>query len=271
MPESASERFDTDPRAYSDYLRTPLGSLRLELSWLNLMEHLPRPSRSPPRALDLGAGTGEMALRLAASGWSVTLVDGSRRMLEMANGAATARGLAARIECRTIDLETGDLAIALGVGAYDLVLCHCLLDYLTSPQALLRQAHATLVATGRISVIVRNCSGEFLKRLLQGPDREEALSLLRTRRMREAMYGLQVRLFDPAELRTLLGSTGFDVVAERGVRVVADHLPDWAERGQAAFNRILELERSLAESRDLGAVARYFQVIAERNTLGSPA
>src|SRR5512144_2156679 len=102
MPPSAPERFDADPSAYEEYLRTPLGRLRSELSWRNLEPHLPRPGGPPPRALDLGAGTGAMALRLAAAGWAVTLVDGSRRMLERAAELAQARGVGDRIECRAL-------------------------------------------------------------------------------------------------------------------------------------------------------------------------
>ena len=85
MAPGATGRFDADPSAYAEYLRTPLGRLRSELAWRNLERELPRPRAIPPCALDLGAGTGELALRLAEAGWSVTLVDGSHRMLDQAD------------------------------------------------------------------------------------------------------------------------------------------------------------------------------------------
>ncbi len=264
MTRSARERFDADPAAYAEYLRTPLGRLRSELSWRNLQPHLPRPGRLPPRALDLGAGTGEMALRLAAAGWSVTLVDGSRRMLERAAELAGARGLGARIACCALDLDTAGLADALGGGAYDLVVCHNVLEYLASPEALLQEAGAALAAEGRASFVFRNRAGEVMKRLLQGADPEAAIGLLAASRVREDLYGLEVRVFSPAEIRSLLGAAGLEVVAERGVRVAADHLTGWTEGGEGAFDRMLELERRLGESPELGAVSRYLQVIAAR-------
>jgi sugar phosphate isomerase/epimerase len=89
------------------------------------------------------------------------------------------------------------------------------------------------------------------------------LGLLRDRRVRENLYGLEVRLFDPDEVRSLLSSAGLEVVAERGVRVAADHLAEWAEAGEDAVERMLELERQLGETRELLAVSRYLQVIAE--------
>ena len=139
---------DADPSAYADYLETPLGRLRTELAWRNLDRELPRPGAIPRRALDLGAGTGELALRLAQAGWSVTLVDGSPRMLHRAAEAAAARGLSRRIDCRTLDLDGGDLESGLETGPYDLVLCHDVLEYVASREAILRAARAALAPDG---------------------------------------------------------------------------------------------------------------------------
>jgi SAM-dependent methyltransferase len=264
MTRNAQERFDADPSAYEEYLRTPLGRLRSELAWLNLEPHLPRPGTPPPRALDLGAGTGELALRLASAGWSVTLVDGSRRMLERAAELAEARGVGPRIACRALDLDAGGIAGALGGDAYDLVVCHDVLEYVASPEALLREARAALAAEGRMSLVVRNLAGEVMKGLFRGAAPEAALGLLAARRVREDLYGLDVRLFDPGELRSLLGAAGLEVVAERGVRVAADHLGAWAGGRADAFDRMLELERRLGESPELRPLARYVQAIAAR-------
>ncbi len=264
MIRSAPERFDADPSAYEEYLRTPLGRLRSELSWHNLEPHLPRPGAPPPRALDLGAGTGALALRLAAAGWSVTLVDGSRRMLERATELAEARGVGARIACRALDLDTESFANALGGEAYDLVVCHDVLEYVASPAALLGEARAALAAEGRMSLVVRNLAGEVMKHLLRGAAPEAALGILAARRVREDLYGLDVRLFDPGEIRSLLGAAGLEIVEERGVRVAADHLGDWGKGGDDAFGRMLELERQLGENPELRPLARYVQAIATR-------
>jgi S-adenosylmethionine-dependent methyltransferase len=252
---------DADPSAYAEYLETPLGRLRSELAWRNLEPHLPRPGGPPPRALDLGAGTGAMALRLASAGFSVTLVDGSPRMLEHAAHVAAARGLSHRIACRTLDLDGGDLC-HLEAGTYDLVLCHDVLEYVASQEAILRTARAALSAAGRLSLVVRNRTGEVLKRLLRGADPDAALGLLASRRAREDLYGLEVRLLDPGEIRALARAAGLRIVAERGVRVVADHLPGRASGGDEAFDRVLRLELRLGESPELLAIARYVQFIA---------
>ena len=262
MAPGATGRFDADPSAYAEYLRTPLGRLRCELAWRNLERELPRPRAIPPRALDLGAGTGELALRLADAGWSVTLVDGSPRMLDQADQAARARGLSHRIVCRTLDLDARGEVSGLEAGAYDLVLCHNVLEYLTSPEAILRTARAVLAPGGRVSLVVRNRTGEVLKRLLVGEDPDATLGLLAARHAREDLYGLELRLLDPGDIRALARTAGLRVIAERGVRVVADHLPGWASVGEDAFDRMLRLELRLGETEEFLAIARYVQLIA---------
>lgn len=261
MTGDAAERFDADPEAYEEYLRTPLGRLRTELAWRNLAAHLPRPTDAP-RALDLGAGTGELALRLAAAGWSVTLVDGSPRMLEVAAELARGRGLGGKITCRLLDLDAGHLAEAVEASAYHLVICHDVLEYVASPEALLEGARAALAAGGRASIVARGATGEAWKRLLRGAEPAAALGLLTGRRLREDLFGLDVRLFGARELTGLAGAAGLEVVAEYGVRVAADHLTDWQAGGEDAFARMVELEARLGALAEFRSLARYIQVIA---------
>jgi S-adenosylmethionine-dependent methyltransferase len=183
-------------------------------------------------------------------------------MLERAAQAVAARGLSHLVACRTIDLDARDFASGLGEGAFDLVICHDVLEYVSSPEAVLRAARGALAADGRISLVVRNGTGEALKRLLRGEDPDAVLGLLAAGRAREDLYGIALRLLDPQEIRALGRVTGLRVVAERGVRVVADYLPGWASAGEGAFERMVEQELRLGESPELLALARYVQFIA---------
>ena len=82
-----SERFQSDAEKYAAYLETPEGRLRIDLAFANLQEFLPR-TTTLLRALDLGCGTGAIAVRLARLGMHVTLLDSSLRMLNFAERAA---------------------------------------------------------------------------------------------------------------------------------------------------------------------------------------
>src|SRR5947209_10606255 len=90
------ERFRTGTAKYAGYLDTPEGRLRLDLAFANLQEFLPQATRSL-HALDLGCGTGAMAVRLARLGLHVTMLDASVPMLDFAKHAAREEGVTQRI------------------------------------------------------------------------------------------------------------------------------------------------------------------------------
>jgi len=73
----------------------------------------------PGLALDLACGAGRHALFLAAGGWRVRALDGSRNGIGRLLAQARERGLDDRIEAEVADLEAP--GFALDADAYDLV------------------------------------------------------------------------------------------------------------------------------------------------------
>src|SRR6266404_8997653 len=67
------ERFRTGAAKYAAYLETPEGRLRLDLAFSNLQDFLRQATRSL-HDLDLGGGTGAIAVRLARLGLHVTVL-----------------------------------------------------------------------------------------------------------------------------------------------------------------------------------------------------
>ncbi|HXM34833.1 MAG TPA: methyltransferase domain-containing protein, partial [Pyrinomonadaceae bacterium] len=96
------ERFRTGAAKYAAYLETPAGRLRLDLTFANLQDFLPQVTRSL-HALDLGCGTGAIAVRLARLGLHVTLLDASLPMLDFAKSAAREAGVSERIALKHCD------------------------------------------------------------------------------------------------------------------------------------------------------------------------
>ncbi len=100
-------------------------------------------SLPPGDALDVACGPGRHALYLAARGWRVTAVDGSRVAIDLLREQARRRKLA--IDSRVADLERGEFAIP--EAAYDLIcVCYYLQrDLIPAIQRGLRPGGTTIV------------------------------------------------------------------------------------------------------------------------------
>jgi S-adenosylmethionine-dependent methyltransferase len=253
------ERFRTGAGKYAAYLETPEGRLRLDLAFANLQDFLLQATRSL-HALDLGCGTGAIAVRLARLGLHVTLLDASLPMLDFAKRAAREAGVTERIALKHGD--AGQLANLLHAESFDVILCHNILEYVDDPCAVLRSAARALRdPSSIISVLVRNQAGEVLKAALQDGDLAATEHNLTAEWGHESLYGGRVRLFTAESLQAMLKAASLTVAAERGVRVVSDYLPPQVSRS-AEYEQIFELERKLGRRPEFAAVARYTQYLS---------
>ncbi|UNO41652.1 class I SAM-dependent methyltransferase [Streptomyces sp. MST-110588] len=110
-----------------------------------------------PRALELGVGTGRVAVPLAERGIRVHGIDLEPAMLEVLHGKIRARGLDGRLSTAVGDMTVReDLLAPDGSGAYDLV--YCVLNTLGSladgsaQRAALAAAAGVLAEGGRLVV-----------------------------------------------------------------------------------------------------------------------
>jgi S-adenosylmethionine-dependent methyltransferase len=255
------ERFRTGAAKYAAYLETPEGRLRLDLAFANLQDFLPQATRSL-HALDLGCGTGAIALRLARLGVHVTLLDASLPMLDFAKRAAREAGVTNKVV-----LQHGDatqLANLFHTRSFDVILCHNILEYCDDPGAVLRGAARALRDSSAIlSVLVRNQAGEVFKAAILAGDLAAAENGLTAEWGQESLYGGRVRLFTAESLQAMLLESSLAVMAERGVRVISDYLPQRISRSDE-YERIFELERKLGRRPAFAAIARYTHCLAHR-------
>jgi S-adenosylmethionine-dependent methyltransferase len=255
------ERFRTGAAKYAAYLETPEGRLRLDLAFANLQDILPQATRSL-HALDLGCGTGAVAVRLARLGLHVTLLDASEAMLDFAKHAAQEAGVWERIALKHRD--TSQFANLFPAESFDVILCHNILEYVDDPCAVLRSAARVLRdPSSIISVLVRNQAGEVLKAAIHDGDLAATEHNLTAEWGNESLYGGRVRLFTAESLQAMLHESSLAVTAERGVRVLSDYLPPKVSRNYE-YERILELERKLGKRPEFAAIARYTHCLAHR-------
>jgi S-adenosylmethionine-dependent methyltransferase len=260
-----SERFGTGAAKYAAYLETPEGRLRLDLAFANLQDFLPQSTRSL-LALDIGCGTGAIAVRLARLGLHVTLLDESLPMLDFAERAAREAGVTERIALKHGNAT--QFANLFPAASFDVILCHNVLEYVDDPCAVLRSAARALRdPSSVISVLVRNQAGEVLRAAILDGDLAAAENNLTAEWGHESLYGGKVRLFTAGGRQAMLLESSLAVKAERGVRVISDYLPLRVYRTE--YKRILELERKLGRRPEFAAIARYTHCLAHRAEVGS--
>jgi len=121
-------RYSTDPDSYPTSLLTQ--------QTLRLLQ-----GRPPGRALDLGAGEGADAIRLAHLGYEVHAVEVSRVAAEKVERFAKEAGVSSQVRVTVSDVADADFA-----GDYDLVLCNGVLHYIKDKASVItRMQRATAV------------------------------------------------------------------------------------------------------------------------------
>lgn len=139
--ESAPLRYDRGMRLLS---RGRIGALYDELA-----ARVAAPQR---RILDVGCGTGGVALACAARGADVTGIDGNAGMLEVARTRAEAAGLQARLQW--LQLDAAEIEDHIAPGSLDAVTaCLVLSELSPQEQAYLLRSAATCLRPGGLLLV----------------------------------------------------------------------------------------------------------------------
>ena len=218
---------------------------------------------APRRVLDVGGGDGRDALPLAQRGHHVTLLDYVPEMLVEAERGATVAGVANFIHTQQVDLAAGDLPVA--PGAFDLVLCHNVLQYLPDPRALLQAIGGVLQPGGWLSLLVPNPASEALRLALQQHDLPAAFASLDATTHRNLLFDTEVQLIERPVLWTLLVAAGLTPVDYYGIRCVNDYIRDDAIKFSVeGFGRLLALEGAMGQRSPYRDIARLWQIMARK-------
>ena len=218
----------------------------------------------PLRVVDLGGGTGGLAVPIAALGHHVTVVDPSPDALAALNRRAWDAGVAERVEA-----VQGDAATLLDVhprGAADLVCCHGALEYVDDPQASLQSMAAVLADGGHLSLLVAQRLAVVLAKALAGQF-AQARHALTSPDGRWGSTDPLPRRFDAEEVAGLCLGAGLQVEDSHGVRIFSDLVPAAYVDSDADRTALLDLEQAAARHPDyafLGQLGATLHVLARR-------
>jgi S-adenosylmethionine-dependent methyltransferase len=260
VPE-APEKFNAAMKTWQEWQDAPWGRLRYVIAEANLLRHLDSLSGGPLRILDLAGGDGGDAMRLAARGHHVTIVDYAPAMLAAATERASTGGLLEMVTCVQADVTA--LPAELAAGGFDVVLCHNLLQYVDDVPGTLAAVLAPLRRGGLFSVMAVNRHSAALNIAVREMDPAAALAALDTNQARTQMFDSALTLRTAEEIIPVLQDLGCHDVQHYGIRSFCDYITDDARKYDPAFYANLEqLELATTARPPYMHTARLFQLTA---------
>jgi S-adenosylmethionine-dependent methyltransferase len=229
-----------------------------------LIEHQQAELGRPLRVLDLGGGTGGLAVPVAALGHHVTVVDPSPDALASLSRRSSERGVAERVTAVQGDADS--LADIVGDQPVDLVCCHGTLEVVDDPQATVTALAGILAPGGHLSLVAAQRLAVVLARVLAGQF-AQAHAALESADGRWGSADPLPRRFDAAALEDLVTRAGLVVEDVHGVRLFSDLVPSALVDSEADRAALLDLEQAASRHPDfgfLGQLGAAVHVLARR-------
>ena len=214
----------------------------------------------PLTIVDVGGGTGGLAVRIAALGHHVVVIDPSPNALASLHRRAEDAGVASLV--RGVQGDATDLGGHLDNESADLILCHGVLDVVERPAQALDRISAALRPGGVLSAAVPGRPAGVLARAIAGQF-ERAQALLAADVDNWSLEENGPRRFTGEEFASLLRRQGFTIDRVDAVRVFADLIPSALVDSEPGARRaLLELERAVATRPEFAAVAGQLHAVA---------
>ena len=242
------------------------------ITWRYLEPYIP--PRHEALILDAGGGSGRWAVRMAARGCRVVLVDSSSGMLKLATDRAEKAGLADQIT-----VEKGDVRkLKYKDETFDMILCEHTLFALEDPDAPIREFSRVLKKGAPLVISAQNL---YVQLLMHLPFREipqqgkfDEIADLLSRRRHDTMTKdgkVKIYTWTPDEFRSMLERNGFEVqkIIGKGVTIplrMGEEIYLRKDCPESLLDKILKLEFALCERPDALGLAGHMQAIARKVT-----
>ncbi|MGC4112418.1 MAG: methyltransferase [Nocardioides sp.] len=231
-------------------------STRTAVVWSGLEPLLQGSARD---VLDIGGGTGGLAVRVGALGHRVTVVDPSPDALAALDRRAREHDV--EVTGRQGDLSS--LLDVVGPACADVVLCHGVLEVAGDPTAALAALADVLRPGGVLSLLVAQRHAAVVARAMAGHF-QQALAMLDPAAS-VAPTGRGGRRYTHDELVELVGDAGFTVDTVHAVRVFTDLVPgSLLDLEPGASAALVDLEQAVADRPEYLPLATQLHLLAHR-------
>jgi len=236
--------------------RSPRGGMVWDVLRAVVSARVTETGRPALDIVDVGGGTGGLAVPFAALGHNVTVVDPSPDAL----AAAQRRAAEAGARLTSVQGEAASLDSVAGADAADLIICHNVLEYVDSPADAMTAIARVLRPSATVSVLASNAVAAVLHRALAGRF-AEARALLASGAPPETTP----RRFTLPELTALIEGAGLRVGEVHGLRIFGGLIPGALPAGDAAAADALRaLEEAAASTPPLRDIASQLHVLGRR-------
>lgn len=215
----------------------------------------------PPRVLDVGGGSGVLAVPFAAAGCVVTVVEPNPNALATLSRRAADAGVSDRITA--VQTDSDALGQVVAAGSADVVLAHGLLEVVDDPKNTVAAMAEAVARGGVVSVLVANRMAALLHRAVAGR-LAEAAALADDPDGRLPDETL-LRRYDTESLLLLLTDAGLTVEKVQGHGVLSELVPGSVlEQDPSAPDALAALELRLARVSPLRDIAARLHALARK-------
>lgn len=233
------------------------GEIRLAVLWRDLEQYLLSEDDSPLRVLDVGAGLGQLAIRLAKLGHQVVVNDLSGEMLAIAKAKAEQEGVLEQIEWHHCPLQVLSEEVH---GQFDLILCHAVIEWLAEPEPLLRQLQNFLAEKGMLSFTYYNRHSLEYRNLIRGN-----FNLLKQGTFVPDPGSLTPgNPIYPEQVKEWVGEAGMNVKTQSGIRVFHDYVTT-QRGGNGVPEDVIEMELKYSQQEPFLWLGRYIHLVLEHD------
>lgn len=215
------------------------------------------PEQQSLRVLDAGGGQGLMSVYFAERGYDVVLCDVSVEMLKRAKTVIENSG-----HDRRITVYHGSIQQYLQTKppAFDLVLCHALLEWVEDAQSVLQRLCEVTASGGFLSLLYYNLHGLVFKNLLRTNFKKISSQKWQgSKRSLTPSYPLTAD-----QINSWIAELPLSLLCESGVRVFNDFIFSRADREREP-EQLMQYELKYSREKPYRELARYIHLLVKKH------
>lgn len=261
------ERFQEEKsELLMEMAEAPISRIEAELAFRYLYRHVEgalRRNSGELNVLDVGSGVGEVALRFAALGHKVTMLEPQACLLSSAEERARQQlpdrnGYMRFLNERIEDLEECQ------VDEFDLIICHETIEYVDDVLKAFNVITRVLKPRGILSLVFLNRYGLILEKVLKEGNVQEAMDTFEMEEFSTRLHRGHGHLYSDGEIMSLLEPIGYNIDGQYGLIIFSEFIDcSLFEDGQC-YKGMLELEERAGEEPHLKSIGKFVHLICSR-------